>query len=137
MKKLYVLCLLFLLSCVALQAQNRKFLGTWESTDSSDSVQMILDNKGFMTFRTDNQLMGGIGYNIDGQILRMKYKISKVNGRTKIGITIRDMKTKEIVKRDSGTITFMDSNNIQICFNKTINESNGKTQDCRTFLKLR
>ncbi|MGV6830043.1 MAG: hypothetical protein ACWA5P_00585 [bacterium] len=136
MKKLYMLCLLFLALCTALKAQNRKFLGTWESTDSTETVQMILDDKGYLTFKTGNQLMGGIGYNVDGQILSMRYRIAKVNGKDKITISIRDLKTKELLKRDTGTISHTNSNNIEVCFTKTL-ESNAKADDCRKFLKIK
>ncbi len=137
MKVKYALIIAFVLATSIIYAQkNENLIGTWEST-GTDDVQMILDDRGFITFRSNGQLMGGIGYNIDGEILRMTYTISKINGHFKITIIIRDMVKNEVLKRDTGTLMFKDPNNIEICFKKTLQESNAISNDCRYFLKIK
>ncbi|MBT8272716.1 MAG: hypothetical protein KJO77_02845 [Bacteroidia bacterium] len=129
--------LMFCLGISSLFSQNAKLLGTWESKDKDEPVQMILDERGFITFRASGQLMGGVGYNIDGERLRMTYRTHQEDSKLKITITIRDLIKKRILKRDTGTIVFTDPNNIQICFKKTIQEStNTFSNDCRYFLKI-
>lgn len=128
--------MLLVVSTMKLSAQNNKLLGTWESKDRDLPVQMILDERGFITFRSNGILMGGVGYNIDGEMLRMTYKIIKDRSKMKISITIRDLLKKEILKRDTGSIEFLDSNNIKMCFKRTLQESNSVANDCRYFLKI-
>lgn len=128
--------MLLVVSTMKLSAQNNKLLGTWESKDRDQPVQMILDERGFITFRSNGILMGGVGYNIDGEMLRMTYKIIKDRSKMKISITIRDLLKKEILKRDTGSIEFLDSNNIKMCFKRTLQESNSVGNDCRYFLKI-
>lgn len=137
MKLKYALITAFVLTTSFIYAQNNEnLIGTWEST-STDGIEMILDDRGFITFRSNGELMGGIGYNIDGEILRMTYEITKINGHFKITIVIRDMVKNEVLKRDTGTLTFNDPNNIEICFKKTLQESNAISNDCRYFLKIK
>lgn len=98
---------------------------------------MILDQRGFITFKANGQLMGGVGYRIDGEMLRMTYRTHLDKSKLKITITIRDMIKKQILKRDTGTIVFLDTNNIEVCFKKTLQEPNKKvSNDCRQFLKI-
>lgn len=132
-----LLALILCLGVSPLFSQNAKLLGTWESKDKEEPVQMILDERGFITFKASGQLMGGVGYNIDGERLRMTYRTHQEDSKLKITITIRDLIKKQILKRDTGTIVFEDSNNIEICFKKTIQESNNTvSNDCRYFLKI-
>jgi len=136
MKKIFLTFLFLFVGYSYLSAQN-KLQGTWESKDQKDPVQMILDNKGFITFKADGILLGGVGYNVDGEMLRMTYKTHKVESKTKITITIRDLIRKEILKKDTGTIAFLDPNNIEICFKKTLQETHTVSNDCRYFLKIK
>ena len=99
---------------------------------------MILDDSGFITFRVDDQLLGGRGFNNNGELLRMTYKTFEQDSTLKITIIIKDLKKNRILKRDTGIITFLDSNNIEMCFKKTIQEANNSvTNDCRYFLKIK
>jgi len=137
MNKKFLLLFILGFSISTLFAQNKKLFGTWESKDRPNPVQMILDDSGFITFKADGQLMGGVGYNIDGELLRMTYKTYNENSKLKITITIRDLLKKEVLKRDTGTIIFIDPNNIEMCFKKTLQESNNSvSNDCRYFLKI-
>lgn len=138
MKKISLTFLFFIFGCITAFSQSHKLIGTWESKDGVSPVQMILDQRGFITFKANGQLMGGIGYNIDGEILRMTYKTHNTEPtRTKITITIRDLIKKEILKKDTGSIVFHDSNNLEMCFKKTLQESNAVSNDCRQFLKIK
>lgn len=136
MIRYFLFVVVFTMSASNLIAQNNKLFGIWESKDRLNPVHMILDERGFITFRANGQLMGGVGYNIDGEMLRMTYKTFQENSKLKISITIRDMIKKEILKRDTGTIVFLDPNNIRMCFKKTLQESNTVSNDCRLFLKI-
>ena len=139
MKKISLAFLFALLGFTTTFSQNDSSLlhGTWETKDEDSPVQMILDQRGFITFKANGQLMGGVGYNVDGEILRMTYRTHHENSKTKITITIRDLVKKQILKRDTGTIVFHDPNNIEMCFKKTLQESNAVSNDCRKFLKIK
>ena len=138
MKKRSLTFLFFIFTCTVVFSQNHNLIGTWESKDGVNPVQMILDQRGFITFKANGQLMGGIGYNIDGEILRMTYRTHQYgHSKTKITITIRDLIKKEILKKDTGSIVFHDSNNLEMCFKKTLQESNAVSNDCRQFLKIK
>ncbi|MBT8257053.1 MAG: hypothetical protein KJO49_01170 [Bacteroidia bacterium] len=122
---------------VLLFAQDHELLGTWESLDPDEPVHMILDEEGFITFKVNGQLMGGKGYNVDGNLVRMTYKTHVKQSKLKITITIKDLMRKEVLKRDTGTIVFKDPNNIEMCFKKpSENEMDRHTNDCRNFLKI-
>lgn len=138
MNKIILLVLFASLFSAPTYAQSSELVGTWESKDIGDPVQMILDDKGFITFKANGQLMGGVGYNINGQMLRMTYKTQQDRSHYKITIIIRDMIKKQNIKRDTGTVVFQDSSNIEVCFNKTLEDgSRGmQLQDCRSFLKI-
>ena len=136
MNKKVILYLFFCIFSLSLSAQT-KLYGTWESRDNKSPLQMILDQRGFITFKANGQLMGGVGYRIDGEMLRMTYRTHLDKSKLKITITIRDMIKKQILKRDTGTIVFLDTNNIEVCFKKTLQEPNKKvSNDCRQFLKI-
>lgn len=136
MNKKVILFLFFCLTSLSLLSQS-KLHGTWESHNAESPLQMILDQRGFITFKANGQLMGGVGYRIDGEMLRMTYRTHQEKSKLKITITIRDMIKKEILKRDTGTIVFLDSNNIEVCFKKTLEEPSKKvSNDCRQFLKI-
>ena len=137
MKKNFIFTLFLFIGCTSLYSQSTNILGTWESKDEKSPIQMILDNKGFITFKANGQLMGGVGYNIDGELLRMTYRTHQENSKTKITITIRDLIKKQVLKRDTGTIVFKDSNNIEMCFKKTLQETRSVSNDCRQFLKIK
>ena len=118
-------------------AQNQELLGTWESVDSSELMHMILDEEGYITFKVDGRLMGGKGYNLDGNMVGMTYRTKGDSTKMKITITLRDLIRKEVLKRDTGTIVFKDPNNIEMCFKKPPeDEIDGTNQDCRYFLKI-
>ena len=137
MSKILFNLIFFFLFALPLGAQNSDVLGTWESKDKDNPIHMILDDKGFITFRADGQLLGGVGYNVDGELLRMTYRTHRSDSVLKITITIRDLLKKKILKRDTGTIVFQDSNNIEVCFKKTMEDPrNTVAQDCRSFLKI-
>ena len=138
MKKKSLAFLFFIFVSSIAFSQHHNLIGTWESKDGTSPVQMILDQRGFITFKANGQLMGGIGYNIDGEILRMTYRTHQSgHSKTKITITIRDLIKKEILKKDTGSIVFHDSNNLEMCFKKTLQESNAVSNDCRQFLKIK
>lgn len=137
MKNIPLKIVFLMIFCVSASAQNTRLLGTWESKDQESPVKMILDDKGFITFNAGGQLLGGVGYNVDGELLRMTYKTHEKDSQIKITITIRDLIKKKILKRDTGTVVFLDSNNIEVCFKKTMEDPrNTIEQDCRSFLKI-
>ncbi len=138
MNKKLLLLPSFLVLFLSANAQFNSLIGTWESRDLDEPVEMILDENGFITFRVDDQLLGGRGYTNDGETLRMTYKTFEQDSTIKITIIIKDLKKNRILKRDTGIIRYIDSNNIEVCFKKTLQESNKLvTNDCRHFLKIR
>ena len=138
MNKKLLLLPFFLVLFLSANAQFNSLIGTWESRDLDEPVEMILDENGFITFRVDDQLLGGRGYTNDGETLRMTYKTFEQDSTIKITIIIKDLKKNRILKRDTGIIRYIDSNNIEVCFKKTLQESNKLvTNDCRHFLKIR
>ena len=138
MNKKYFLIPIFYIFSFTVQAQYNNLVGTWESKELNEPVEMILDKGGFITFRVGDQLLGGRGYTSNGEMLRMTYKTFEQDSTVKITIIIKDLKKNRVLKRDTGTITFLDSNNIEICFKKTLQESNDiVTNDCRYFLKIK
>ena len=135
-KTLFIL--LFIgLSTSQIQSQNTELPQTLDSKDRVDPVYMILDDQGFITFKVEGKLLGGKGYNIGGEQLRMTYKTHTEKSKIKITITIRDLLKKEVLNQDTGTIVFHDPNNIQFGFKKIMQESKkSASNDCRLFLKI-
>ncbi len=132
-----LITLIFVLFTMISFAQKDELLGTWESTDLNDPMHMIFDEEGFLTFKVEGKLMGGKGYNVDGNLLRMTYITQGDTSRLKITITLRDLIQKKILKKDTGTIVFKDPNNIEMCFKKSLENSiDQKQKDCRYFLKI-
>lgn len=118
-------------------SQNQELLGTWESKDSDQPMHMIFDEEGFLTFKVEGRLMGGKGYNVDGNLLRMTYKTHGKDSMLKITITLRDLLQKKVLKKDTGTIVFRDPNNIEVCFQKAMEDRlTENLNDCRYFLKI-
>jgi hypothetical protein len=140
MKKNLSILFFLVFTVQAINSQN-KHLGTWESLNTDDPVIMILDDKGYMTFRVENLLLGGIGYNISGERLRMTYRINYTPKLPKITVVIKDLNENKVSKKDVGSIQFKSSNIMEMCFRKTIQDNSNKTNkyesDCKTFLKIK
>jgi hypothetical protein len=134
--------LFFALFCISafslINAQEINHVGTWESKDIESPMQMVLDDDGFISFIVNKKYLGGKYYVSEGKHFSMMYRAHYTDTVGSLSIIIKDTKTKKIIKRDTGTLTFLDSNNIELCFKKPIDASRTEFIDeCVSFLKVK
>jgi hypothetical protein len=133
-----ILALLGIFTFSLVNAQEINHIGTWESKNIESPMQMVLDDDGFISFIVNKQYLGGKNYYSEGNHLSMTYSANYIDSTGTLSITIKDPKTKKIIKRDTGTLTFIDPNNIELCFRKPVDEERTEFIDeCVSFLKVK
>ena len=140
MRLRYIIYLFFTLNLTCLYAQEINHVGTWEAMDNTQQqpMQMVLDDEGFISFIVNKQHLGGKYFYSDGKPLCMTYRTNYTDTTGTISIILKDPKTKHIIKRDTGTLTFIDSNHMQLCFKKPIDEERSEfIEECVSFLKIK
>lgn len=133
-----ILALLGIFTFSLMNAQEINHVGTWESKNVDSPMQMVLDDDGFISFIVNKRYLGGKNYFSEGNRLSMTYRANYEDSTGTLSIIIKDPKTKRIIKRDTGTLTFIDPNNIELCFKKPVDAARTQFIDeCVSFLKVK
>lgn len=134
----FILTLFGIITLSLSDAQVISHIGTWESKDVENPMQMVLDDDGFITFIVNKRSLGGKHYISEGKHLSMCYETTYTDTIGTISILVKDCKTKRVLQRDTGKLTFTGPNNIELCFKKPLNEERTEfTDECVSFLKVK
>jgi hypothetical protein len=142
MRLRHLIFFIFFISSSLSFSQNRTHIGTWETLYESNPIRMVLDKYGVLTFKVGNKILGGNNYVEDGKLLSMHYKAEYSKSKITLTIIIKDKKKNKVIKKDTGILTFIDPNNITLCFKKPIESEDDEStleyaNDCRSFLKIK
>ena len=108
-KSLLIIATIFILqSC---STPNERHIGEWKATDKGKTVSLILDKSNYAVFVSENQVIGGKDFQMDG--FECKYEIDYSKNPILLDLVIYEQGKTQEKGRLKGIIRFITDNKIE------------------------
>ena len=108
-KSLLIIATIFILqSC---STPNERHIGEWKGTDKGKTVSLILDKSNYAVFVSDNQVIGGKDFQMDG--FECKYEIDYSKNPILLDLVVYEQGKTQEKGRLKGIIRFITDNKIE------------------------